>query len=198
MRFGRRDYSAQVGRWTDKDPAHFETGATNLYAYVGNDPVGFVDSAGFFGVRDTWSWTYGHAWGAQNTVYGLIYALVGVAAGGGLDFTANAIEVRGHPFQRKWGGPGSAITLGNVICLADSSPKNAAERQLFEETEAHEVEHTYQSDVLGPFYLPAHGVAGLMSMVTSGKWSADGWHVNNFMEWGPMSKPPHAWPWPLP
>ena len=45
-RFGARDYDAQTGRWTAKDPIRFDGGDTNLYGYVANDPVNWVDSAG--------------------------------------------------------------------------------------------------------------------------------------------------------
>ena len=44
-RFGARDYDAYVGRWTAKDPIGFDDG-TNLYAYVHNDPVNFLDLVG--------------------------------------------------------------------------------------------------------------------------------------------------------
>jgi RHS repeat-associated protein len=46
VRFGARDYDAYAGRWTAKDPILFAGGQANLYAYVGNDPVNFIDSTG--------------------------------------------------------------------------------------------------------------------------------------------------------
>ena len=46
VRFGARDYDAETGRWTAKDPIRFDGGDGNLYAYVGNDPVNRVDSSG--------------------------------------------------------------------------------------------------------------------------------------------------------
>ena len=45
-RFGARDYDAEVGRWTMKDPIRFDGGDTNLYGYVIGDPVNWVDSNG--------------------------------------------------------------------------------------------------------------------------------------------------------
>jgi RHS repeat-associated protein len=48
VRFGARDYDAEIGRWTAKDPILFEGGDTNLYGYVVNDPVNFVDPIGLF------------------------------------------------------------------------------------------------------------------------------------------------------
>ena len=49
-RFGARDYDAEIGRWTAKDPIGFGGGDTNLYGYVLNDPVNWVDFAGL----DSW------------------------------------------------------------------------------------------------------------------------------------------------
>ena len=46
VRFGARDYDAETGRWTAKDPMLFSSGDTNLYAYALNDPVNFTDSTG--------------------------------------------------------------------------------------------------------------------------------------------------------
>lgn len=46
VHFGARDYDAEVGRWTSKDPIRFDGGMTNLYGYSFNDPVNFIDSNG--------------------------------------------------------------------------------------------------------------------------------------------------------
>lgn len=46
VRFGARDYAAQIGRWTAKDPIGFASGDTNLYAYVTNSPLHLIDSQG--------------------------------------------------------------------------------------------------------------------------------------------------------
>lgn len=43
VRFGARDYDGSTGRWLSKDPIRFDGGDTNLYGYVLNDPVNFVD-----------------------------------------------------------------------------------------------------------------------------------------------------------
>lgn len=46
VRFGARDYDAETGRWTTKDPIGFAGGAANLYAYAGSDPINSVDILG--------------------------------------------------------------------------------------------------------------------------------------------------------
>lgn len=46
VRFGARDYDAETGRWTTKDPIGFAGGDTNLYGYTLGDPVNLTDPAG--------------------------------------------------------------------------------------------------------------------------------------------------------
>jgi RHS repeat-associated protein len=45
VRFGARDYDAGSGRWIAKDPIGLE-GGTNIYGYIRNNPLSFVDSSG--------------------------------------------------------------------------------------------------------------------------------------------------------
>jgi RHS repeat-associated protein len=46
VRFGVRDYDPETGRWTAKDPIGFDGNDTNLYGYVLNDPINFIDPLG--------------------------------------------------------------------------------------------------------------------------------------------------------
>ncbi|MBX3022020.1 MAG: RHS repeat-associated core domain-containing protein [Bdellovibrionales bacterium] len=46
VRFGARDYDAEMGRWTNKDPIRFQGRDTNLYGYTFNDPINFLDPSG--------------------------------------------------------------------------------------------------------------------------------------------------------
>ena len=45
-RFGARDYDAETGRWTAKDPVLFGGSHTNVYAYALNEPVNLFDPGG--------------------------------------------------------------------------------------------------------------------------------------------------------
>jgi RHS repeat-associated protein len=46
VRLGTRDYDAETGRWTGKDPIHFNGGDTNLYRYSINEPINLIDPQG--------------------------------------------------------------------------------------------------------------------------------------------------------
>jgi len=48
VRFGARDYEAEVGRWTAKDPIRFAAKDTNLYGYTFSDPINLIDPFGLF------------------------------------------------------------------------------------------------------------------------------------------------------
>ena len=58
LRFGARDYDPSIGRWTAKDPILFNGGQANLWVYVGNDPVNFVDVEGRFKVGAEFAQSY--------------------------------------------------------------------------------------------------------------------------------------------
>lgn len=45
-RFYARDFDAEMGRWLVRDPIGFDGGDTNLYSYVGNDPINRIDPSG--------------------------------------------------------------------------------------------------------------------------------------------------------
>ena len=64
-RFGERDYDAEIGRWSTKDPIRFESHSTNLYDYVLNDPINWTDPLGlkiYVCARET-------SWGVGNHAY---------------------------------------------------------------------------------------------------------------------------------
>ncbi len=46
VRYGARDYIAELGRWTAPDPLGFAAGDTSLYVYAFSDPVNLIDPSG--------------------------------------------------------------------------------------------------------------------------------------------------------
>ncbi len=46
VHFGAREYDAETGRWTAKDPVGFDGGDTNLYNYAATDPINYSDELG--------------------------------------------------------------------------------------------------------------------------------------------------------
>lgn len=50
-----RDYNPAIGRYIEADPIGFEGGDVNLYVYVGNNPVRFVDSEGLTYNGNLWT-----------------------------------------------------------------------------------------------------------------------------------------------
>jgi RHS repeat-associated protein len=68
LRFGARDYDAETGRWTAKDPIEFDGGDTNLYAYLHNDPVQQTDPSGTGGPAAPAGYQYAGSMMVENSV----------------------------------------------------------------------------------------------------------------------------------
>jgi hypothetical protein len=108
VRFGARDYDAETGRWTAKDPILFAGGQSNLYSYSFNDPVNFIDPSGHLGLAGA---LIGGAIGAAGGyLYGVLThtdPLKAAAVGG---ITGVAIGSGAALFAGVSGGLESAIT----------------------------------------------------------------------------------------
>ena len=103
VRFGARDYDANTGRWTSKDPILFAGGDSNFYGYVFNDPINFIDPMGLSASFDLQSainaTLVGALTGAMDVgQFGLIIpggvipgAIIGSVVGGVFGFTINAV-----------------------------------------------------------------------------------------------------------
>ncbi|MEO6421701.1 MAG: RHS repeat-associated core domain-containing protein [Candidatus Nitrotoga sp.] len=84
VRFGARDYDAEVGSWTAKDPILFEGGDRNLYAYVGGNSINRVDPLGLYYFQQSWQ--------ANDPIVGRANTLI--PPGGGISsFIENYVPV---------------------------------------------------------------------------------------------------------
>jgi RHS repeat-associated protein len=108
VRFGARDYDAETGRWTSKDPVLFDGGSAGLYAYVGNDPVNLVDAAGTGAYRskDVCDSV------VTDTAVGMVVDMI--------KGKPQAVPVLVIPITTIWGFAGGlACTAGNFLELTD-------------------------------------------------------------------------------
>jgi len=85
-----RYYDPEVGRFVSEDPIGFEGGDVNLYAYVGGNPVMFVDPEGLLNLRRVLSGT-AMAVGGAVEIYGAATMEVGTVGMG----TAAAVGLAG-------------------------------------------------------------------------------------------------------
>jgi RHS repeat-associated protein len=131
VRFGARDLDPGIGRWTAKDPIDFAGGDINLYGYVQNNPVNFVDPYGLWFVD--FNFTFGIGAGLGGTI-GIqmgpsgvyVYSGGGAGVGAGSSITVNSGDpCPGSSVQAtlSGGGPygiGAKITRsGNYDSTAD-------------------------------------------------------------------------------
>ena len=133
IRFGARDYDADAGRWTTKDPISFAGGTTNLYEYVGNQPVNHIDPTGLFvpgalvvAALGAEAFGIGSISVAAASVGGIATA-VGVSLGAAAVGTAVALSVEagvggpsGNPFAVPSGIEGESITDDAEMCTGGS------------------------------------------------------------------------------
>jgi hypothetical protein len=139
----------------------------------------------------------GKIWALPNTIVGFAYGALGHVIGqignavGRCDhaprisFGNNAIQFEHNPLVT------TAIALGNVIIYGNreqcqpAAPRCGGVHTLGVE----EMHHTYQAQVLGPLYLPAHGILGVAAKLANGYWHGP----LNVLEAGPHDEEPRAW-----
>lgn len=119
-RFGARDYDAQVGRWTAKDPIRFEGGDSNVYAYVGGNPVYYYDSTG---LTPLLAGEAGLELGALANA--LFYTITGTTIGAGI-YDLTHVESRMPPGY--WDGPSGAVEWGKRNGVDPREAKNRFHR----------------------------------------------------------------------
>lgn len=113
----------------------------------------------------------GKIWSVPTTIVGLAWGIAGLPFGAKVSLGNNAIQFENHPFMDEHGG----ITIGNVIAYGSGTNP--------EEIGDHERQHTYQAELLGPFYLPFHLFEGSEALIRDGRWHGP----HNDLEKGPMN-----------
>lgn len=103
---GFRDYDARIGRYLQSDPIGL-AGGSNTYAYVGGDPISYVDPLGLEGVG---SWTY-PAGPMRDQYYaaqrGEITSNFSIGAGGFGQFGVNTVSI----------DSGLAVDTRGTVCV---------------------------------------------------------------------------------
>lgn len=115
VRFGARDYDPEIGRWTAKDPIRFVGGNSNVFLYIGSDPINFVDPTGLICIDDPT---------LRSLISGALGGLVtGAIAGGVVGGVATGpVGVAGAPVGAILGGLSGAFVGAAVGALsADAS-----------------------------------------------------------------------------
>lgn len=103
----------------------------------------------------------GKIWALPNTLIGLAIGIASLPFGGEIHFDNNAIQFTNVPF-----GPGGALTLGNVQLFTNGMDPSSSDSQRYDggpgavPVGLHEQAHTYQNQLLGPFFLPAYFFRG--------------------------------------
>jgi RHS repeat-associated protein len=125
VRFGARDYDADTGRWTNKDPLIFDGGQSNLYAYAESEPINRIDPDGRIWIQVA-AGLAGGAWNAYQN-YSAASAVVGVTtkqliASSALGFATGALSGFTATF-----GIGAGV-LGNAGAAALN---NAGNQRIF-------------------------------------------------------------------
>jgi RHS repeat-associated protein len=83
-----RYYDAEVGRFLQTDPIGFAGGDANLYAYVGNNPINWVDPLGLWSIsiEGYYGWGGGIVFGTNPGGGRFITFRVGYGIGGGIGY----------------------------------------------------------------------------------------------------------------
>jgi RHS repeat-associated protein len=165
-----------------------------LNAEAGNDGRNVLSGLGK-GLNAISRSLLGYIWSFPNTTVGLVV--------GGLGFVAEALQ---YTFTRKWNFKVSleynaicfshnklmngGITFGNVINTGSRSDPEYGLQTLYENGTlgAHEMQHTFQSQQLGPAYIPLAGFSLLLGSLAGDHHGAYSW-----TERGPCSFPPRPW-----
>lgn len=130
-------------------------------------------------------------WASPNSLVGLIYGGVGLFYGARVEWHAPGGVLRFVDLPA-WLMP-TAMSLGHVHVYGEGRCRHAdgspVANRFGVAVVTEENLHTLQAEVLGPLYLPLHGLCMFGSIATGG-----GTHNHNLLEIGP-ERGRGPWPW---
>lgn len=100
-----------------------------------------------------------YIWVFPGSVFGLLFAALGLTTGGKAQIVEGVLEVHGGWVTiiltrgNRWVGPIAAITLGHVVLGCDEESLHRTRR--------HERVHVRQYERWGPFFIPAYLASSL-------------------------------------
>jgi RHS repeat-associated protein len=143
VRFGARDYDAETGRWTSKDPIGTLLTDPNAYSYVGNLPTRNVDPLGLFGFGDAYAWL--------NRLRASSLGLAAIPFSSKIEMgPCGTIIITNAWFMDNIMRGFAGVTFGDIIV------KNPAFEAYWNDIQDHELVHVAQYEVLGPDFYPAY------------------------------------------
>lgn len=139
----------------------------------------------------------GYIWNVPNTALGVAYGLIGIPTKG-IGFEHGQMQFRGNLLQRLLSANSGAITLGDAgVYPSGFGPQTPGTSGPTAQTVGlEESYHSRQGRVLGPAYLPANLVGGILGLIRNGSWHGGPippFNGANFMERGPHANPARRW-----
>ncbi len=220
--FGFRSYDPLSGRFLSRDPLWHGGGHSNLYLYVANDPVNFVDPdglwalpllapyiplalevfAGFNVVAASVALMAPSKDGSYSNYAGKFWGLPNTVIGIGYGVVGTVINSAWYGTGTHWEISNNAISIYNhpiqrgkgSITMGNVICYYDEKVNLTQDHMDHERQHTYQNEKLGQYYFPLHIVSGIISSIFNYN-HPHPWHAINPLESGPSNQSKSPWSW---